>query len=159
MEIKLDKQSAASQWPEGFSIRTFIPGQDERTVHNLIETCFAELTDHKYEPFEHWESWAIKQSHFDPTLIHIAMHGEEAIGVVFCRNYPTGGWIHQVAVLPSWRRHGIASQLLYAVFGEYYQRGTRRIGLTVDPHNVTGAQRVYERVGMHPVRLHTTLEK
>jgi mycothiol synthase len=145
MEIKLDEPPPAPQWPDGFTIRTFIPDEDEHIVHNLIETCFAELTGHKYEPFEHWESWAIKQSRFDPTLIHLAMHSEEVIGVVFCRNYPTGGWIHQVAVLRPWRGKGIASQLLRTVFGEYYRRGTKRIGLTVDPHNVTGAQRVYEQ--------------
>lgn len=64
-------------------------------------------------------------------------------------NSESGGWIRQVAVERQWRGRGIALQLVRAVLGEFYRRGTRRVGLSVDPQNITGALRVYERAGMH----------
>jgi len=49
--------------------------------------------------------------------------------------------------------------LLRHIFGDYYQRGTRNIGLTVDPGNLTGAPRLYERAGMRVVGTHVTYVK
>ena len=51
-----------------------------------------------------------------------------------------------------WRRRGLGETLLRAAFRELYLRGRRRVGLGVDAENVTGALRLYERVGMHVMR-------
>lgn len=40
--------------------------------------------------------------------------------------------------------------LLYRSFGEFYQRGIFKCGLSVDAANSSGATRLYERAGMHP---------
>ena len=45
------------------------------------------------------------------------------------------------------------------MLGEFYRRGIRTVGLTVDPQNVTGAPRVYERAGMHVFRQYYTYDK
>ena len=43
---------------------------------------------------------------------------------------------------------GLAVALLNHTFGEFYRRGQRRVGLSVDSSSLTGATRVYERAGM-----------
>jgi len=42
--------------------------------------------------------------------------------------------------------------LLLQSFGEFYRRGTRRVGLGVDAASPTGATRLYERAGMRVSR-------
>ena len=46
---------------------------------------------------------------------------------------------------------GLGEALLRAAFAELFARGRRRVGLGVDTENVTGALRLYERVGMRPI--------
>ncbi len=59
------------------------------------------------------------------------------------------GWVGSLSVRRPWRRKGLAAALLHHTFGEFYRRGQRRVGLSVDSSNLTGATRVYERAGMH----------
>jgi hypothetical protein len=42
---------------------------------------------------------------------------------------------------------------------EFWRRGRREIGLTVDSWNRTGAKELYEHAGMRVVREHTRFEK
>jgi ribosomal protein S18 acetylase RimI-like enzyme len=58
-----------------------------------------------------------------------------------------------------WRRRGLAEALLHRSFAELYARGKRRVGLGVDADNVTGALRLYERVGMRAVRRYGIWQK
>ena len=52
-----------------------------------------------------------------------------------------------------------AEALLRHSFAELYARGKRRVGLGVDAQNVTGALRLYERVGMRAVRRYGIWQK
>ena len=61
---------------------------------------------------------------------------------------PGNGWITQVAVLRPWRKRGLGEALLRQAFGAFYARDVLRVGLGVDGQSLTGAQRLYERVGM-----------
>jgi len=54
-----------------------------------------------------------------------------------------------LGVRERWRRRGLGLALLHRVFGEFYSRGERKVGLGVDAQNPTGATRLYERAGMH----------
>ena len=49
--------------------------------------------------------------------------------------------------------------MLHRSFGEFYQRGTKTIGLGVDAANVTGATKLYQKVGMTTVSEFVTMEK
>src|SRR5439155_818325 len=136
-------------WPADISVRTLVPGQDERTLHRLIQEAFSDLAHYVYQPFEEWEQWAIKRNDYDPSLVFLVMAEEEPVGTALCYAYPDEGWVRQIAVLRQWRGGGIALQLLHHIFGEFYRRGKRRVGLIVDSQNATGATRLYERAGMH----------
>src|SRR5436305_15244055 len=69
------------------------------------------------------------------------------------------GWAEAVAVLGPWRVKGLGNALLLHAFAEYYRRGVYKLGLAVDSQNLTGATRLYERVGMHVALQRNTYEK
>ncbi len=53
-----------------------------------------------------------------------------------------------VAVRHPWRGRGLGLALLRHAFGEFYRRGVREVGLSVDAVSTTGAPRLYRRAGM-----------
>lgn len=159
MEIEMEQEPVAAEWPNGINARTLVVINDVQHIHRIIQNSFAELTDHCYQPFEQWEADAIHRNDFDPSLVFVAEAGGEVVGVAMGYDSESGGWIRQVAVERQWRRRGIALQLMRTVLGEFYRRGTRKVGLSVDPQNVTGALRVYERAGMHIRRQYYTYDK
>ena len=69
------------------------------------------------------------------------------------------GHINWLGVGKPWRRRGLAEALLRRSFRELYARGRHRAALRVDVQNVTGALRVYERVGMRAVIRFGTWQK
>ena len=72
---------------------------------------------------------------------------------------PDMGWVDVLGVRRPWRRRGLALALLHHTFGEFYQRGKRKVGLGVDAQSLTGATRLYEKAGMHVQRQYATYEK
>ena len=81
------------------------------------------------------------------------------IGVALCNYRVESAWINMVSVRREWRRNGIATALLYHVFGEYYRRGKLTVGLGVDSQSLTGATHGYEQAGMHATLVFSTLQK
>jgi ribosomal protein S18 acetylase RimI-like enzyme len=69
------------------------------------------------------------------------------------------GWVDTLGVRRPWRRQGLAEALLYHSFAELRRRGLTRVGLGVDAHSLTGATRLYEKVGMRAIRDFTLFEK
>src|SRR5262249_47053123 len=143
MEIELDEEPQAPAWPEGVQLRTFIPGLDERAVHRLIQQSFHDSGTRGDVPLEEWGDQLIHRNDFDPTLVFLVLAGEEVVAAALCYNYPEGGWMRQLGVLGPWRGRGLGMSLLCQSFGEFYRRGNRNAGLTVDPGNLTGAPRLY----------------
>jgi ribosomal protein S18 acetylase RimI-like enzyme len=69
-----------------------------------------------------------------------------------CFDYGTEGWVRQLAVRRPERRRGLGLALLRHAFGVFHRRGRPSVGLAVDAVNTAGANRVYERAGMHVER-------
>ena len=98
-----------------------------------------------------------------PALWFLAWDGDELAG--FALDYPQLGTevglghVNWLGVRKPWRRRGLAEALLRQSFRELYARGKRRTALGVDAQNVTGALRVYERVGMHAMHRFGTWQK
>ncbi len=153
MEIELEHEPEQPQLPEGITIRTFIPGQDEHTVHELSQDAF-QIT----EPFERWQQ-KFDDEHFDPTLWFLAVDEHNIIGVMLGNTYHDAGWIWDVAVHSACRHKGVAMALLQQSFAEFYRRGVKSIGLDVNAENPTGATRLYHRAGMHVAQKYYTYHK
>lgn len=150
MEIEFAEPPPTPQWPQGISLRPYIQGQEERIAHRIIQEAFSDLAHRTYHPFEEWVAWAIQRDDFDPSLLFLVFDGEKPIGAVLGFDQgEMGGWVRQLAILKPWQGRGIGKQFLRHVFGEFYRRGVRRVGLIVDSENPSGATHFYQSVGMH----------
>jgi mycothiol synthase len=159
MEIELQGQPDAPQWPAGVRVRSFDEERDDRAVHALIQDAFGDNERHVPESFEEWHAFMIDREAFEPGLWFLAESDGKLVGAVLCPNYEDEGWVRQLAVARDWRRRGLGRALLRQALGEFHRRGRTRVGLVVDSWNRTGAKEFYERAGMHVAREHTRLEK
>ncbi len=148
MELSMDAPPPAPEWPAGILVRAFRL-EDERAVHATVQEAFRDHWGSLPTPFDEWRQAAIGREDFDPALWFLAYDQDELAGVVL--GYPRTaelGWVRNLSVRRPWRRRGLGLALLVQVFGAFYTRGLRTVGLGVDAQNPTGATRLYERAGM-----------
>jgi ribosomal protein S18 acetylase RimI-like enzyme len=167
MVIDFDGPPAEPALPAGLTIRPFVRGQEERDLLLAIREEFRDHWGNVESPFEQdYQEWL----HFldtnptcDPLLFFVAMDGGEIAGTVLCQakwaeDLDTG-WIYALGVRRPWRRRGLAQALLQRCFVALYGRGKRRARLGVDAQSLTGATRLYEKVGMRLERQYDFYEK
>jgi mycothiol synthase len=147
METTLDDPPPLPRWPADISVRTFVPGRDERAAYEAIEDAFRDLWGRPRNPFERFLRETKKES-FDPSLWFLALEGGEIAGLTLCKTLAGEGWVDVVGVRRPWRNRGLGLALLRHAFTEYHRRGTRRVSLSVDAESITGAPRLYGRAGM-----------
>jgi mycothiol synthase len=157
MEIELGEEPPADTGAvAGIEVRGYRAGVDERTTYEAQEESFEDHWDHTPQTFETWREFGVKQLNFDPSLWFLAWDGEDVVGLSL--NFlersgdPGYGWVGTVGVRRAWRRRGIGEALLRRSFHELHARGQRRVRLSVDAESLTGATRLYERVGMRVIR-------
>lgn len=166
MRIELTEVPPAPVWPDGISLRPFVPERDLEAVTWVDREAFRDHWGFVERPFEadvqmlrHW----MTEAGFDPTLWMIAVDGDKIAGISLNHSQsdedPNMGWVGSLGVLRDYRHKGLATALLHHSFGEFYRRGKTSVGLGVDAYNLTGALRLYERVGMHVHRKYNTYEK
>lgn len=151
MEITMQAPPPAPMWPSGVSARSFVAGQDERAVFDLMQAAFAGT--YNYEPsFEEWSRETFAPESADPSLWTLADNGDGLVGAVISRadagDDGVIGWLEDVGVHPAWRKRGLGLALLHHSFGVFYSRGIPHCGLAVDAQNASGATRLYTRAGM-----------
>ena len=167
MEVALDGETPAPQWPDGISVRTFDPENDLLPVVNAVRDEFKDHWGFFDTPLEQelklWNHWITEDKDFDPTLWFLAMDGDQIAATALCRPKDTEdpgiGWVDVLGVGRPWRRRGLAVALLRHAFAEFAKRGKSKVGLGVDATSLTGANRVYERAGMHAARQTDAYEK
>ncbi len=160
MEIELHAPPARPIWPAGISIRTFVPGQDERATHATIEEAFEDHWEHAPIGFDEWSRRQIQRDDFDPAFWFLANDGDEVVGTVLCyARSASMGWVRGLGVRRGWRGRGLGLALLQHAFGAFYSCGRSTIGLGVDAQSPTGATRLYQRAGMRVTEEYETYEK
>jgi ribosomal protein S18 acetylase RimI-like enzyme len=135
----------------------------------LVRDAFRDhwgVSEHSEEvSMEAWRKIRLEAPDFDPTLYFLAMDGDQIAGASLCRpSLPEDermGYVWTLAVGRPWRKRGLGEALLRHSFQEFYRRGKLRAALHVDADSLTGAVRLYEKVGMRsdPQRLMTRFEK
>jgi mycothiol synthase len=162
MAIDLPSGSPEPEWPDGVRVRPMEPGE-ERAVYEVHEECFADHWEHVREPYEEWAHWTVAREDFDPSLWWVVVDGDEIAAYALCRQHDAEtdmGWVEMLGTRPPWRRRGLGKALLHHVFREFERRdGYRRVGLGVDAASLTGANRLYESVGMRVVRQSDVYQK
>lgn len=144
-------------FPEGIAVRPLALGTDDRKVFEARSDAWRDMRGASPISFEQWRRYLIENAeHFDPNLWFIAWAGEDVAGFCLCSERttedPEMGFVPSLGVRKPYRNRGLATSLLLNAFGELYRRGVRKVGLDVDSESLTGANRIYERVGMRPVR-------
>lgn len=161
MKIELQEAPPAPHWPEGIHVQTLSANMNLlRAVYEADEEAFRDHWGHMPHTFEEFQYFTSRRKNYDPSLWFLAMDGEQIAGIALCADEKEqGGWVHSLAVRRPWRRRGIGEALLYHAFGEFYRRGINSVYLGVDAQSLTGATRLYQRVGMHIHREYHTYEK
>ncbi len=140
----------AAGWPEGVAVRTFEDG-DERTFYRIHQETFEDIWEPVRETYEEWSHWLLDSPDFVPDLWFLAVAGDEPAGFAMCHPLSTRkelGWIRILGVRRPWRRKGVGRALLRHAFHEFRARGMTHAGLGVDSTSPTGANLLYEQVGM-----------
>ena len=153
--MEIDLPVAGPSVPPGIELRPY-RDDDAEVVRAALDDAFHEdPVWHGVSP-SNFREFYVKARGFEPRLWLLGWDGGELAGVVLAYSVRVGepglGWVGTLAVRRPWRRRGLGEALLRAGFAALYERGFRRAGLGVDTENVAGALRLYERVGMRPVR-------
>lgn len=144
--------------PEGVTLRKHRRPHDDRAANAALNEAFrdhwgsVELSD---EQFAHFLDCGEIQS--DASVI--AWAGQEIAGACYNDFSPTrlerlgssDGYVAVLGVRRPWRKRGIAATMLVWTLREAAARGLEAVSLHVDAENITGAKRLYERVGFREV--------
>lgn len=151
MVIDLGDSTPPPIWPAGVEARAFEPG-DERAFYDLHQEAFRDSWEPLEETYEQWAHQFLTPPALDPTLWTLVSAGDEPVGLAMCHPHAVDGdlgWVRVLGVRRTHRERGIARALLLRAFGQFRSRGMRRVGLGVDATSPTGANRLYQSVGMH----------
>lgn len=153
MAIDLGAGIVPPSWPEGIVLRTLAPG-DERLVYETHMETFADSWEHEPADYADWSHWHLDATRYPAALSFLAFQGEELAAIALCRKDDVlagVGWVSILGVRRQWRRKGLGAALLRHAFAELAAHGCTRVVLGVDGTSLTGAERLYERVGMSVV--------
>lgn len=166
MQVELDGPPPEPQWPEGIEIKVYKHPEDSEAVYRADDEAFQDHFGHVSKPFEEgyeeFMHYMTKDDQFDPNIWFLAMDGDEIAGFSLNRkrSYEDAdtGYVGSLGVRRPWRKRGLATALLYHSFGDFYRRGKKRVALHADASNLTGAVRVYKKVGMEIFRQYDRYE-
>ena len=151
MQIELAAGFQPGPTPPGIRISRIDPPVHLRVVHAVLEEAFTDHWGHHREPFDRWAQQQTGSPSYDPTLWLLATEAGEPVGALTASVARGGGWVEELGVLTPWRGRGIGVALLRRSFATFAGRGLRRVLLSVDADNPTGATKLYEHVGMRVV--------
>lgn len=148
MAITLEEPPPPAELAEGIVVRALDPTRDGPAVHAAIEECFADHWEPVFVPYEQWRVSHLEGESFDPRLWILATDGDEIAGVAACRMRHGRGFVEALGVRRPWRGLGLGLALLRLACAAFWRREQPRVALSVDSDSLTGATRLYERVGM-----------
>lgn len=149
MRITLTDPPQEPRWPEGLTV-SGLAGGDGPAYHAAYEDAFADHWGHLRRSFDEWRPSHMEGPDFAPELWAVVRDGDRIVaGSELMRERNGVAWVSRLFTARDWRRRGIGEALLYDAFGKFWREGLREVGLGVDAESNTGANRLYERIGMH----------
>jgi ribosomal protein S18 acetylase RimI-like enzyme len=159
MLIEMNEPPPEPVWPSSVRVRTFLSGEDDVSAVEAMRAVFRDHWGYVETPLEddlaEWRHWIYEDEDFDTDLWFLAEQDGSIIG--FCQCYPVAGedpdrgLVDELGVLRGHRGRGIATALLLHAFRAFHRRGKRSVELGVDAENLTGATKLYEKVGMRTI--------
>ncbi len=142
--------------PDGYRLRTFDPERDTEAAWQVDNAAFRDHWGHTQSELEDFVHW-LQVPHFQPELWYLAE--EQTTGEVvglglnlidtdwIARTGRQEGYVNTLAVLREHRQQGLGTALLVQSLHALRQAGMEGVHLHADSENLTGAMRLYERVG------------
>jgi mycothiol synthase len=159
MAIAAEDLPEAPPWPDGITVTAFRPGADDHALHEVIQEAFLDHYHAAPVPFDVWSAQVFGDEDFDPELVLVARDGGEAVGAVVALPIPAAGYVDQLAVRRPWRGRGLGTALLVHALHLLAARGYEHLYLGVDSQSMTGADRLYRRIGMRSQRENDLYER
>ena len=139
--------------PQGLEIRP-VAADHHRAIFTADNEAFRDHWGH-HEATDDDYAATHASPDIDTTLWRIAWDGDEVAGGVLTWIYASEnetfgvrrGWLEHIFVRRPWRRRGLATALIDAALAGLRVRGMTEAMLGVDADNLTGALRLYERLG------------
>jgi mycothiol synthase len=152
MSIDFDEPPQPPADIPGIEIRRLARGE-EASVYGCLAEAFADHWGATWPTEEAWlHEHVVASSEFHPDLWQLAWDGTALAGALVAGpdadEGPALGHVELVGVRRAARRRGIAEALLRTTFVQFHARGCRGVALEVDTESITGATRLYERLGM-----------
>ena len=138
-------------WPHGVEPRAFVPG-DEEVFYDLHQETFRDTWEPIEETYDEWAHQFLVPEVLAPAHWTLAVAGDEPAGFAMCHPHAVDsglGWVRVLGVRSRFRGRGLGRALLLHAFTEFRRQGLARAGLGVDSESPTGANKLYESVGMH----------
>jgi mycothiol synthase len=163
MRIEFGGPPAPPSAVAGVEIRRLERGQ-ERLVHRCLTDAFRDHWGMDEMPQDEWIHRHVNAAgQFHPDLWLLAWAGDRLAGALIALPHavqePPLGYVNELGVRREFRGRGIGEALLRACFARLYTGGSRGALLHVDSDSLTGADRLYERVGMTAQPQFATWEK
>ncbi len=166
MRRDLSQPIPAAALAEGLTLRPYAPELDRA----MLETFNEAFHDHwGFEPttYEEWQMFLTESPNFRPALTFAAMDGDQVVGLSLNTINPEAnqrhgvneGWIAELGVRRPWRKRGVATALLCHSMQAFKAAGLDHATLGVDTESLTGALRLYERLGFVAIKRFTTFAK
>jgi mycothiol synthase len=152
--------------PQGMTLRNY--GADiDRPLMEAHDEAFSDHWGHEPMTEADWRIFVIGRSSFRRDLTLVAMDGEQIAGFSINRYSPeenavdgvNAAWIGSLGTRRAYRQRGIASALLCESMRAFHAMGCDYAALGVDSENLTGALRLYERVGFFVRKRFVTFDK
>ena len=141
-----DVDVALAPVPDDVSVRAVDPDRDSLTVAAVLREAFVD--HHGDTPFTDVLVAESLHQEARPETTMLAEDAEGPVAAIISRDRGEGGYVWAVGVVRRRRRQGLAAALLTRAFAGFAAAGRPLVTLDVDAESLTGATRVYERLGM-----------
>jgi mycothiol synthase len=166
MSIELNDDIPQPKFPDGFHLITM---QEHPILEDFVRIYQETFRDHRGaidEPLEaavtRWEGF-IATGNYPPENFILLKEADEDAAILIMANKsdedPDKPFIQTLGTMPKYRRRGLATQLLYLAFQMGREMGKPRVGLSVDGSSLTGANKLYEKVGMKIDMIYNAYER
>jgi mycothiol synthase len=149
--------------PAGIEIHPLRPDRDGAALFEAHVEAFADHWGAGEETEEDFRHHVLEGSDFDAGLWFLAWARGELAGyagaIERADEDPSRGYVSLLGVRRPYRGRGLGEALLRRAFVELHARGKSGCDLHVDSESLTGATRLYERVGMTAHPRYATWEK
>jgi ribosomal protein S18 acetylase RimI-like enzyme len=152
--------------PAGLEIRE-VRGEHLRAIWDAADEAFRDGNGYRPATEDDYQVFLADPLQQERSLWRVAWDGDQVAGQVrgfinadANREMGTSrGWVENISVRRPYRHRGLARALMNATFKVLRERGMTEGVLGVDATNPTGALRVYESMGFHPIRESRTYRK